>query len=105
MLVLNALAVPRTVTVSLVARRGLPVSFTAPASTTVVRVMVFRVGSKRPLATQFIRVKLGKTSVKLRTAAMRRALHLRGRYRIEVTPGRSRAAFGKATVRLLTVRR
>ena len=104
-LVLNALAVPRTVTVSLVARRGLPVSFTAPASTTVVRVMVFRVGSKRPLATQFIRVKLGKTSVKLRTAAMRRALHLRGRYRIEVTPGRSRAAFGKATVRLLTVRR
>ena len=104
-LVLNAVAVPRTVTVSLVARRGLPVSFTAPVSTTVVRVMVFRVGSKRPLATQFIRVKLGKTTVKLNTAAMKRALRLRGRYRIEVTPGRSRAAFGKATVRLVTVRR
>ena len=90
---------------STVASAGLSLSFTAPARTTLVRVAVFRVGSKRPLVKQFIRVKRGKTTTKLRTAAMKRALHLRGHYRIEITPGSSRMALGKTAVRMVTVRR
>ena len=103
-LVLTALAAPRTVRLNLVARTGLPLSFTAPASTTLVRVMVFRAGSKRPLAKQFIRVKMGTTTTKLRTAAMKRAFGRRGHYRIEVTPGSSRTTLGTTWVRKVTVR-
>ena len=104
-LVLSGLTVPRTVTAGTVASTGLRLSFTAPASTTLVRVMVFRAGSKHPLVKQFIKVKRGKTTTKLRTAAMKRALHLKGHYRIELTPGSSRSALGTTTVRMVTVRR
>jgi Ca2+-binding RTX toxin-like protein len=104
-LVLSGLAVPRTVTASTVATSGLRLSFTAPASTTLVRVVVFRVGSKRPLLKQFIPAKRGKVNTRLRTAAMKRALRLRGHYRIEFTPGSSRTKLGKTTVRMVTVRR
>jgi hypothetical protein len=104
-LVLSGLSVPRTVTVNTVATAGLSLSFTAPARTTLIRVMVFRAGSKRPLVKQFIKVKRGKTTTKLRSAAIKRALHLRGHYRIEVTPGSSRTKLGRTTVRKVTVRR
>jgi hypothetical protein len=104
-IVLSGLSVPRVVTATTVQTSGIPVSFTAPARTTLVRVMVFRVGSKRPLVTQFIKVKSGKVNTKLRTAAMKRALRLKGRYRLEFTPGTSRTKLGKTTVRYVTVRR
>ena len=104
-IVLSALSVPRTVSAATIAATGLKVSFTAPATTTLVRVVVFRVGSKRPLLKQFIPAKRGKVNTKLRTAAMKRALRLRGHYRIEFTPGSSRTKLGKTTVRMVTVRR
>ncbi len=104
-IVLSGVSVPRTVTASTIATSGLSLSFTAPARTTLVRVAVFRVGTKKPLVTQYIKVKSGKVNTKLRTAAMKRALRIKGRYRLEFTPGTSRTQLGKTTVRMVTVRR
>jgi hypothetical protein len=102
--VLSAASVPQTLALGNVLARGLPLSFTAQAGTTVVRVQIFRAGSKRALATVFVKAKRGKVTFRLKTRSVARALRLKGKFRIELTPGASRTKLGKTTIRTIVIR-
>ena len=85
-LVLGA-TVPRTVNAAGIATRGVSVTLTAPKTTTIVRIRVFRGNAKIAAATVFINVKPGTHKVKLHQAAIMRVLKRGGKFRIEMTPG------------------
>lgn len=103
-LTLAAAAIPRALTTGAVNARGLPVSFTAPKGARVVRITIFRNGSKKVLARTFVTIKAGKVKINLRGLAVRKALGKAGTYRVEITPGASKALLGRTTVRMVTVR-
>ena len=103
-LALRAAAIPRTVDADTVGTLGLPVSFTAPEGTRIVRVRVLRARGATPLAQVFVRVSGGKVKMTLRQKSVRRALRRGGKFRIELTPGTRKKNLGAATVRRITVR-
>jgi hypothetical protein len=104
-LVLGRAAVPASINAAGIAARGVSVTLTAPKTTTVVRVRVFRGNAKTAASTIFINVKPGTQKVKLRQAAIMRVLKRGGSFRIEMTPGTSRTHLGTATVRRINVHR
>ncbi|MBJ7451053.1 MAG: hypothetical protein JHC71_03090 [Blastococcus sp.] len=97
--------VPRVMDAGTVAAKGVTVKFTAPRSTTLVRVRVFKVGSKSLLAKAVIRAKHGRVTLVLRHPSIVRVLRRGGTFRIEMTPGVSRTQWGKATTKRITIRR
>ena len=103
-LALGSATVPRTIAAAGIAARGVTITLTAPKTTTIVRISVFRGTAKTATATVFINVKPGTHTIKLRQAAIMRALKRGGTFRIEMTPGTSRTILGKATVRRTHVR-
>jgi RTX calcium-binding nonapeptide repeat (4 copies) len=104
-LALRRAVVPRTIDVETLAAEGLPVRFTAPEGTRIVRFRVMRPRSRRPLAQMFVRVESRRVKLRLRQKSIRRALARGGRFRIEMTPGARKKRLGAATVRTITVRR
>jgi Ca2+-binding RTX toxin-like protein len=104
-LTLRAVVVPRSVAASTVAARGVSVRLRTQKAARVVRVRVFRAGARRPLATVFVRVKGGAVRATITNPKVRRVLSRGGVFRLEMTPGTSRAALGTSTVRTITVRR
>ncbi|MFN0280427.1 MAG: peroxidase family protein [Kineosporiaceae bacterium] len=97
--------VPRRMTAGAIVAKGVTVKFTAPTRTTLVRVRVFRVGSKSLLAKALIKAKHGRVTVVLKHPAIVRALKGGGTFRIEMTPGVSKSQWGATTVRKITVKR
>jgi hypothetical protein len=105
LLALGRATVPPTITAAGIATRGVTVTLTAPTTTTIVRVRVFRGNAKIAAATAFINVKPGTHTVTLHQAAIMRVLKRGGTFRIEMTPGTSRTHLGTATVRRINVHR
>jgi hypothetical protein len=87
------------------ATRGVPVSFTAPVRTQVVRTLVFRGRSRQPIARVFTPVRQGRARIMVNHPAVLAALRRPGLYRIEMTPVNARAKLGRTTVLRVRVRR
>ena len=102
-LVLGRATVPGTINAAGIATRGVSVTLTAPKTTTIVRIRVFRGTAKTAAATVFINVKPGTHKVKLRQASIMRVLKRGGKFRIEMTPGTNKTHLGTATVRRTNV--
>ena len=103
LLALGRATVPGTINAAGIATRGVSVTLTAPKTTTIVRVRVFRGNAKIAAATVFINVKPGTHTVKLHQAAITRVLKRGGMFRIEMTPGTNKTHLGSATVRRINV--
>lgn len=104
-LALRSAAVPRTIRAAAVSAGALRVRITPGPRTTVVRIRVFRAGARKALATAFVPASKGTMRVALRQRSIVRVLRRGGTFRIEMTPGASRRALGRPTVRTITVRR
>jgi Ca2+-binding RTX toxin-like protein len=105
LLVLGRTLVPGTLAANAVGRTGLTVALTAPATTNLVRVRVFKGNAKASLARVFVKVKPGKNKVALRHGVIVNALKRGGVFRVEVTPGTSRTNLGTPTWRTITVKK
>ena len=104
-LTLSRTSIPRTLRVSTLVSKGLPVQFTAPAQTKLVRLQITPSGDKQPKVKVFVKVKSGKSKLRLRQRAIIRALRAGGQFRIELAPGVSKSKLGKKTVKRITIRR
>jgi hypothetical protein len=98
------LAVPATVSAAAVGTTGVPVTFTAPAGATLVRLRVLTAANKALFST-FKKVKGGtKVKIKVRSAKLRKQLRTGKRYVIEVRAGTARNHLGKATRKVVRIR-
>jgi hypothetical protein len=96
---------PATVTTASVARTGVPVTVAVPTGATLVRLRVLTTAGK-PLFSTFQKVKGGtKAKLKIKSAKLRRQLRAGKRYVIEVRAGTAKNRLGKATRKVIRVRR
>jgi hypothetical protein len=100
-----AIAAPAVVSAAAVGTTGVPVTFTAPAGTTLARLRVLTTAGSTLFQT-FKKVKGGtKVKVTIRSAKLRRSVRAGRRYVIEVRAGTARNRLGKATRKVLRIRR
>jgi hypothetical protein len=98
------LAAPAAVTPQAIATTGIPVTFTAPAGTTLARLRLLT-ASGTPLFSAFRKVNGGaRVKVRIKSAKLRRQVRAGKRYVIEVRAGKSRNRLGKASRKTIRVR-
>jgi hypothetical protein len=106
-LAVRSLAAPRLIRAAQVRRAGLRLTMNVPRGTRVVRVRVFRATASGRRAgrtlvnTRLVPRRAGRFVITLRNRALQRP----GRYRVEITPGRSVKSFGRTSVKLVRVTR